>query len=203
MMKLLMMVGMTKLIMMNKNIEININLKICFIVFNNSSIMDIDPETRDKIKQQIFEIFKDKTNINKDIENSIYHYALEYATEQDTPYLVGQIYEDKAHQIVCQLSNKKIVNSIKSGIINDKKIDIKKIAYMTPEELDPDKNNDIKKKREMEEYKKNNKTGTSAFTCSKCKKSNCSVTQKQVRAGDEPPTTFVSCLECGHSFKFN
>ena len=55
----------------------------------------------------------------------------------------------------------------------------------------------------MEEYKKNNKVGSSAFTCTKCKKSKCSVSQKQTRAGDEPPTTFVSCLECGHTFKFN
>ena len=55
----------------------------------------------------------------------------------------------------------------------------------------------------IEEYKKNNKAGSSAFTCVKCKKSRCEVSQKQTRAGDEPPTTFVTCLECGHTFKFN
>ena len=53
----------------------------------------------------------------------------------------------------------------------------------------------------MEEYKKNNKVGSNAFTCSKCKKSKCSVTQKQTRAGDEPPTTYITCLECGNVVK--
>ena len=55
----------------------------------------------------------------------------------------------------------------------------------------------------LRNVKKNNKTGSSRFTCAKCKKSKCEVTQKQTRAGDEPPTTFVTCLECGHMFKFN
>ena len=35
------------------------------------------------------------------------------------------------------------------------------------------------------------KTGSTAFTCAKCKKSNCQVSQQQTRSGDEPPTTFV------------
>ena len=74
---------------------------------------------------------------------------------------------------------------------------------MKPEELNPDKYENIIKKREMEEYKKKNTSGTSVFVCSKCKKSNCQVSQKQTRAGDEPPTTFVTCLECGYTFKFN
>jgi len=59
------------------------------------------------------------------------------------------------------------------------------------------------KKKEMEEYKKNDVKSSSAFKCSKCKKSKCSVTQKQTRAGDEPATTFVTCLECGYNFSFN
>ena len=39
------------------------------------------------------------------------------------------------------------------------------------------------------------------ISCSKCKKSKCSVTQKQTRAGDEPPTTYITCLECGNVVK--
>ena len=32
---------------------------------------------------------------------------------------------------------------------------------------------------------------------------NCSHYQLQTRSADEPMTTFVSCQECGHRWKFN
>jgi transcription elongation factor S-II len=50
---------------------------------------------------------------------------------------------------------------------------------------------------------KSAKNGSTAFECKKCKKKNSEITQKQTRAGDEPPTTFITCLECGNSFKIN
>jgi DNA-directed RNA polymerase subunit M/transcription elongation factor TFIIS len=161
--------------------------------------MDIDSNTRKNIEKQLEKVVNDK--IAKDIENSIYDYSIEYANTQDTPYLIQQIYDDKAQQILCQLFNQESDYLIKA--LKDKKIDGTKIAFMKPEELDPEKYESIIKKREMEEYKKNNASGSSAFTCVKCKKARCQVSQKQTRAGDEPPTTFVTCLECKHTFKFN
>jgi DNA-directed RNA polymerase subunit M/transcription elongation factor TFIIS len=161
--------------------------------------MDIDNTGRKDIEKQIAKVLGDK--IAKDVEDSIYKYSKEYAEIQDTPYLLQQIYDDKAQQILCQLLNQESDYLIKA--LKSKKINGAKIAFMKPEELDPEKYESIIKKREMEEYKKNNTSGTSAFTCVKCKKSRCQVSQKQTRAGDEPPTTFVTCLECGHTFKFN
>ena len=161
--------------------------------------MDIDSASRKDIEKQITKVVGDK--IAKDIENSIYNYSKEYAEIQDTPYLLQQIYDDKSQQILCQLLNQN--SDYLTKALKDKKIDGTKIAFMKPEELDPEKYENIIKKREMEEYKKNNTSGTSAFTCVKCKKARCQVSQKQTRAGDEPPTTFVTCLECGHAFKFN
>ena len=40
------------------------------------------------------------------------------------------------------------------------------------------------------------------FTCFKCKKKKCSYYQQQTRSADEPITTFMSCLNCGNSWKF-
>ena len=51
--------------------------------------------------------------------------------------------------------------------------------------------------------KKNDIKSSTAFKCIKCKKKKCTVSQKQVLAGDEPLTTFVTCLECGYSFSFH
>jgi len=138
----------------------------------------------------------------KEIEQSIYDFCINYGETNDTPmFLIQSIYETKSNDIINEITNSNstyLLSGIKSG-----KIKSSSVAYLKPEEINPDKYENITKKREMEEYKKNNKTGSSVFTCSKCKKSNCSITQNQTRAGDEPPTTFVECLECSHVFKFS
>jgi DNA-directed RNA polymerase subunit M/transcription elongation factor TFIIS len=161
--------------------------------------MSIESSIRTKIIDQIKKLLSEE--IAKDIEESIYNFTLAYAESNGTPYLIESIYDTKSSEILSQLNNKDSDYLVKS--LKEKIIDGKKIAYMKPEELNPDKFENIIKKREMEEYKKNNASGSSVFTCVKCKKSNCRVTQKQLRAGDEPPTTIVKCIECGHTFKFN
>ena len=161
--------------------------------------MEIDKKTRENTIAKFKKIINEK--IAKDIENSINNFSKEYATINETPYLLDSIYDTKSEEILSQLMNKETDFLVKALKAN--KIDPTKIAFMKPEELDPDKYNSIIKKQQMAEYKKNNTEGSSIFTCSKCKKSKCSVTTKQTRSGDEPPTTFVNCLECGHTFKFN
>jgi len=159
----------------------------------------VDQKLRKKITDVLQNTF-DKTIIN-DIENSIYNFSLEYAEINDTPYLIDSIYENKSSEIIAEVFNKEssyVIDSIKN-----KTLDPKKIAFMKPEELNPDKYEKLLKKKEIIEYKKNDIKSSSAFKCSKCKKSRCEVSQKQVLAGDEPVTTFVKCLECGHSFSFH
>ena len=161
--------------------------------------MSIESSIRTKIINQLKKILTEE--IAKDIEESIYKFTLDYAESNGTPYLIESIYETKSNEILSQLNNKDSDYLVKS--LKEKTIDGKKIAYMKSEELNPDKFENIIKKRELEEYKKNNAPGSSVFTCVKCKKANCRVTQKQLRSGDEPPTTIVTCIECGHTFKFN
>ena len=160
--------------------------------------MEVDKKIRDIVIKQLIKPIGEK--LAKEVENSIFNFSKEYAESNDTPYLITSIYETKSEEILCQILNKDLPYLIIA--LKDKKIDANKIAYIKPEELNPEKYETIIKKREMEEYKKNNEVGSTAFTCSKCKKARCKVTQKQTRAGDEPPTTFVSCLECSHTFKF-
>jgi len=136
-----------------------------------------------------------KKQYAKIIEESINEFAKEYSETNEVPFLFDSIYDTKLEEIISALcSNDKLITSEE---------DAKRIAFMKPEELNPDNYEKIIKKKEMEEYKKNDVKSSSAFKCSKCKKSKCSVTQKQTRAGDEPATTFVNCLECGYNFSFN
>lgn len=163
--------------------------------------MEIDSDCRKNVIKILTKVISEKAA--KKVEESIFNFIRDY-TETDTPaFLIQSIYETKSNDLINEITNKEsdfLLNAIKSDNI---KGGIGNIAFLKPEELNPDKYENIIKKKEMEEYKKNNKVGSSVFTCSKCKKSKCLVSQKQTRAGDEPPTTFVECLECGHVFKFN
>ncbi|KAJ7058633.1 transcription factor S-II, central domain-containing protein [Mycena amicta] len=44
---------------------------------------------------------------------------------------------------------------------------------------------------------------TTAFQCSKCKQRRCRYRQAQTRSADEPMTTFVTCVNCNHRWKFS
>tara|TARA_B100000161_G_scaffold246085_1_gene201387 strand:- start:122 stop:601 length:480 start_codon:yes stop_codon:yes gene_type:complete len=147
-----------------------------------------------KLLEKIFD-----KKISKMIENSIYEFSESYAETQGTPFLIEQIYQDKADELFCQFndkSKKKLIKDIKSGVINPETI-----AQLKPQELNPEKYEKITKKKELEEYNKNNKASTDIFKCSKCGHRKCKVEEKQVRAGDEPATTFVECQECGHQWR--
>ena len=160
--------------------------------------MSINTASRNEIKKKITKILNEE--IAKNIELSIYNFSVEYAETNDTPSLIQSIYDSKSDEILCQLNNKESLHLING--LKENTIDGKKVAFMKPEELNPEKYENIIKKREVEEYKKNNSASSSVFKCSKCKNSKCQVSQKQTRAGDEPPTTFVTCLECSNVFKF-
>ena len=164
--------------------------------------MDVDINTRNSVNKDINKILSkkiDKKSITE-IENGIYEFSKTYSEDNNTPYLIESIYDDKSNQILCILRSDKlnwIIESIKS-----KDFEAKDLAFLKPEELNPEKFEKIIKKREIEEHKKNNKATTNAFKCSKCGKRKCTVEEKQIRSGDEPATVFVECKECGHKFSF-
>lgn len=47
------------------------------------------------------------------------------------------------------------------------------------------------------------KSISSALTCSKCKQKKVSYSQAQTRSADEPMTTFCECTVCGNRWKFS
>ena len=159
--------------------------------------MEIDPQTTSESIKSISKYIKKKELAIK-VEKGIFDFSKEYAESNDTPFLLENIYKTKLDEILDALCN----NSSNNDFIKTEN-DAYKLAFLKPDELNPDKYDVLLKKKEVAEYKKNDIKSSSAFKCSKCKKSKCEVTQKQIRAGDEPPTTFVSCLECGHTFSFS
>lgn len=167
--------------------------------------MEVTQKLRDESIKQLSKIFstkpkKKEKDLATKMEKSIYDFSYNYAENNNTLFLLENIYETKVSEIICTLESdttKFVIKALISG-----KIDASQIASLKPEELNPEKYEKILKKKEIEEYKKKNKASSNAFKCSKCKKRKCEVVEKQIRAGDEPATVFVTCLECGHKFSF-
>lgn len=157
----------------------------------------MDSAERKLIVKRLSKVFDNQISI--DLEQGILNFSEQYAETQCTPFLLAQIYQDKSDELLNLLenkSNKTLINSIKKKKINP--IDV---ASLKPQELNPEKYEKITKKKELEEYNKNKKASTDLFKCSKCKNKKCVVTEKQTKAGDEPATTFIECLECGNVWR--
>jgi len=87
-------------------------------------------------------------------------------------------------------------NKIKNPIISA--VNIKTYLYQTPQERCPDIWDEIMKKNEFIEDKKNNIYTTDIYECYKCHKRRCTIEIIQTRSADEPATTFVNCVVCGN-----
>ena len=48
---------------------------------------------------------------------------------------------------------------------------------------------------------KDNESETDMFQCGRCKQRKCKYFQMQTRSADEPMTTYVTCINCGHRWK--
>ena len=161
--------------------------------------MDVDKQLRTKTKESFTKLLN--TNNSNKIEESIFNFSVEYATVNETPYLIEQIYETKVDEIVKLLNNKENDYFLKA--IKEEQINLDQIAFMKPDELNPEKYDKIIKKKSVEQDKIDNQATSNVYECKKCKNRKCSVTQRQTRAADEPATTFVKCKECGYEWAFN
>jgi transcription elongation factor S-II len=55
--------------------------------------------------------------------------------------------------------------------------------------------------REQAQLEGNKAMTSELFTCSRCKKNQCTYYQLQTRSADEPMTTFITCLNCNKRWK--
>ena len=164
-----------------------------------------------KAIQKLNLIIDDKT-ICENIEKSIYSYATEQCTikniEPDIENkLFLRIYVNKLMSLYNNLDkssyikNEDFYDQVMDGTIN-----IEKIAFLTPQEINKKHwKKYIDKQSAVDEFLYSRTAGirTNEYKCGRCKEHNCSYYQMQVRCSDEPMTTFINCLNCGNSWSFN
>jgi transcription elongation factor S-II len=158
---------------------------------------------RSNIRMKLNEIIQnDKNTIN--LEKGIFNFALNEAKNRkvvkkwDNPYFV-QIYMDRLRSIFNNINNPGLLEQINSGAIKPHVI-----AFMTHQEMRPEKWDELitaKSKRDENKFENNLEAATDTFTCRKCKSNKCTYMQLQLRSADEPMTTFVTCLSCGNRWR--
>ena len=164
-----------------------------------------EPEQfRNNIQQKLNVILDNEVNA-RNLEKGIYNYSLKEATNKkiikkwDNAFFV-QIYIDRVRSIYCNLTNNKYL--LES--LNKNDIKAHQIAFMTHQELNPEKWDKLiqqKIKRDKYKYETNLEAATDTFKCRKCYSNKCTYYQMQTRSADEPMTTFVTCINCGNRWK--
>lgn len=159
---------------------------------------------RENVRNKMFNNISDKKLVTN-IEIGVYMYAYKEAKRKkilkkwDNKKFL-QLYLDRLRSIYINLKNPIFLEQINNG-----EITYQMLAYMTHQEMNPErwkKLIDEKIKRDENKYNTENiQASTDMFTCKKCKSKRCTYYELQTRSADEPATIFVTCLDCGKNMK--
>lgn len=160
---------------------------------------------RSKVVDKIDEILSNVKN-SKNLEKGVFNYSLKEAEYRkiikkwDNNQFV-QIYINHLRSIMVNLKNPVILEQINDGTIKSHTV-----AFMTHQEMKPDRWAALIAKKiikDKNKFETNIEAATDTFKCRKCKSNKCTYYQVQIRSADEPMTTFITCLECGNRWKQN
>ena len=123
----------------------------------------IDKDIRKKVLKEISKYIP--PDVDKDIEDGIYMFSEEYAENNGTPFLIEQIYNSKAEDLINIFKSKNLQFIITK--LKNEDFDPKKLAFLSKEELEPD--------TAIKLDKENNDGVKGIYECPKCKKSNVKI----------------------------
>ena len=142
-------------------------------------------------------------------EKGIYEYTNKLADELTLPKTFENrkyrdIYFNKQKSLYINLLDNSYVNNI--SLKKRMKTDIKpgELAYLTPQELYPEKwkdDLDEQARKNKNKYEQRKEIATDMFQCGRCKKWETIYHEKQTRSGDESMTCFIRCLNCNKEWR--
>jgi DNA-directed RNA polymerase subunit M/transcription elongation factor TFIIS len=162
-------------------------------------------EFRTNVRTKLTQLIEDDI-VALNLEKGVFNYALREANHKKilkkwTNSRFAQLYVDRLRTIYVNLKNPELLTHLKS-----KEISPQTLAFMTHQEMNPDRWRDLLNKKNIidaNKYNANVEASTDLFTCPKpkCRSRRCTYYTLQVRSADEPESIFVTCLDCGKNFR--
>lgn len=159
-----------------------------------------------------FNILLNDIKLSEEIENSIYTYTIDKAKCKGIEYdfknnYFKRIYVNKVITLYNNLDKNSYIHDVSflDRLLN-KEFNVKDIAFLSPQEINIEhwkKRIDRQNANDDFLYSRSAGIKTNEYKCGRCKKRECSYFQLQVRSCDEPMTTYINCLNCGHKWNFN
>ena len=159
-----------------------------------------------------FNSLLDNLELSRKIEESIYKYTLNQSEEKGIEPNINDKYFKRIYvnKIITLYNNIDKDSYVKNYNFYDRifnsDFDIDNIAFLTPQEIHKEhwkKYLDRQLANDEFLYSRTAGIRTNEYKCGRCKEKTCTYYQLQVRCSDEPMTTFINCLNCGHRWSFN
>lgn len=147
---------------------------------------------RQRVHESVCAIIADD-NKSANIEKSIYNYAIKTTKNIGIEpswddFTFCHVYKQKYMDIMTNLKGS-LSSMILSGSVSSRDV-----AYMSPQQLDPDKwkpKEDVNTEDVVE----------GIFKCKKCGSKRTTYYSLQTRSSDEPMTNFITCVDCQNRWK--
>lgn len=173
------------------------------IDFKMSTIMDLEKSIDRKRAVEELTKYVKYYYIAQEIEVGIFEFTLTREKHfQVLPDILTHIYNDKLYEICLNLdiNNKRIDNQTLLPAIMNNRLDPFIISFLNVTQLHPKRFiKELKKQEELRKLKEERPT-TDIYTCYNCNARKSIVDQIQIRAGDEPMTLIITCVECYNTY---
>lgn len=159
---------------------------------------------RSRIRDRFISVMEGNESMGTSIERNLYHHIMD-ETGRDFPNdIFRQEYLGAAHNLLENLDPEGSVgNRYLQPLVTTGHITPEALVKMSDHDLYPPKWQQIKERR-LKEIKTENEmqlATSDLYKCGKCGKRETTFYQLQIRSMDEPTTSFINCVNCGHRWK--
>ncbi|EJD06163.1 transcription elongation factor [Fomitiporia mediterranea MF3/22] len=165
--------------------------------------------TKDKTRDKCIELIYDSLVLDSAAPSDLIlkrATAIESTVLEDHNNDTGKEYKGKIRSLFLNLKDKNNPG-LRANIVSGE-LEVAKFCRMSSQEMASEERKAADKAIQEENFYKSlgaeeQQAETDAFQCGKCKQRKTRYRQAQTRSADEPMTTFVTCVNCNHRWKFS